>query len=713
MAIYDVFISYRHKDVEVVSTFADALRGEGLEVWIDERRIDDLTSIQAGIEDGLTNSKSFVAWYSESYPESRPCQWEFTAAFTTALAADQAMERILVINPEGSPDHIQPEFYRDQKYLIPSGEDHAGLAETIKRRLEALTGTFGDFVQDRKLMAKPPWYGRYATSADYFTGRLGELWKIHSTLHADQYPVIHARTPVPLVQVVGLGGMGKSLLVEEYGLRFGSQYPGGIFWLNARGDVDDQIKTFAIKLGLPIEDLKPAEVHSVFLGKLRKSELPILWIVDDLPDSIYEEEFQRWLLPDIAFARTLITMRSREFEGRGSQLVLDELSPEEAFYLITRKVQPESSQEIAAAEGICFDLGYHPLALDVASRAIVGAIARPRFTKYRERLNNPSKDELEFAASLKGRLPNGHEKSIAATLGESFKSLSDKGKNLLCLAAVLASAPIPNKLALDSLAKYQGTPPDEVETMIRISVDELVNSAFLRLDSADSTFQVHSLVARTVRYHEDSSEFQQHLREMAVAALTPILSRSGDIRQHAALAPYVIHAKHLVEVPSDEKEALLAGWVAKYEYTRGAYSRARQLVEPVLEVQRRTLGEEHPATLNSMNGLAITLNSQGDLAAARQMFEQVLEVSRRTLGEEHPETTNRAWNLYYTLLNLGEGKIASDIFQRSLEWLLQAKPASLSHKQAKIRRWLLNVSPSKSSVAPKYLWRRIRAFLKR
>ncbi len=667
MNIYDVFISYRHKDAEVVSNFADALRSEGLVVWIDEHRIDDLTSIQAGIEDGLTNSKSFVAWYSNSYTESRPCQWEFTAAFTTALAADQAMERILVINPEGNPDHIEPEFYQDQKYVIPSGENHVGLAKTIKRRLEAITGTFGDFVQDRKLMAKPPWYGRYATSADYFTGRLGELWRIHSALHADQYPVIHARTTVPLAQVIGLGGMGKSLLAEEYGLRFGSQYPGGIFWLNARGDVDDQLETFAINLGLPKENLKPAEVRTVFLGKLRKSKLPFLWIVDDIEESIDEDTFQRWLLPDMTLARMLITTRALEFEGRGSQLVLDELSSDEAFDLLTRKVQPESSQEIAAAESICLDLGNHPLALDVASRAIAGDITRPHFAKYRERLNNPSGDELEFAASLKGRLPNGHEKSIAATLGESFKSLSEKGKNLLRLSAVLASAPIPTKLALGSLANYHKIHADEAERLLRLGVDELENSAFSRLEPVGNTFQVHALVARTVRYHGVLPNFEQPLRETAVATLIPILSGSGDIRKHASLVLYVIHAKHLAELPSNKQEAILGGWLAYYEYTRGAYSQARQLHERVLVIFRRILGDEHPDTLRTMSSLATTLRAEGDLAGARQLQERVIEMSRRILGDEHTDTLTFMNNLAETLDAQGDLAGSRQLHERVLE----------------------------------------------
>ena len=36
--------------------------------------------------------------------------------------------------------------------------------------------------------------------------------------------------------VSGLGGIGKSLLVEEYTLRFGTAFPGGVFWLRAFGN---------------------------------------------------------------------------------------------------------------------------------------------------------------------------------------------------------------------------------------------------------------------------------------------------------------------------------------------------------------------------------------------------------------------------------------------------------------------------------------------
>ena len=69
----------------------------------------------------------------------------------------------------------------------------------------------------------------------------------------------------------------------------------------------------------------------------------------------------------------------------------------------------------------------------------------------------------------------------------------------------------------------------------------------------------------------------------------------------------------------------------------------------MLAVQRRILGEDHPDTLISMNNLALTLRSQGDLGAARELHEQVLAGRRRVLGEDHPATLASMANLAATL----------------------------------------------------------------
>ena len=55
-------------------------------MWIDRTEIDDASSIQVRIEQGLARAGALLAWYSADYPRSRACQWEITAALIAARA---------------------------------------------------------------------------------------------------------------------------------------------------------------------------------------------------------------------------------------------------------------------------------------------------------------------------------------------------------------------------------------------------------------------------------------------------------------------------------------------------------------------------------------------------------------------------------------------------------------------------------------------------
>ena len=79
------------------------------------------------------------------------------------------------------------------------------------------------------------------------------------------------------------------------------------------------------------------------------------------------------------------------------------------------------------------------------------------------------------------------------------------------------------------------------------------------------------------------------------------------------------------------------------------YDASVRLFRQALEIDRQTLGDDHPDTLTTMNNLAATLRNQGDLAGARALQEQVLEARRRVLGEEHPDTLTSMNNLAETL----------------------------------------------------------------
>ena len=66
---------------------------------------------------------------------------------------------------------------------------------------------------------------------------------------------------------------------------------------------------------------------------------------------------------------------------------------------------------------------------------------------------------------------------------------------------------------------------------------------------------------------------------------------------------------------------------------------ARLAIRSVLARRRRILGQDHPDTLQSANGLANALSALGEDQAARELHEDVLaRPPSRVLGEDHPDT---------------------------------------------------------------------------
>jgi hypothetical protein len=94
-----------------------------------------------------------------------------------------------------------------------------------------------------------------------------------------------------------------------------------------------------------------------------------------------------------------------------------------------------------------------------------------------------------------------------------------------------------------------------------------------------------------------------------------------------------------------------------------------QLDEDTLARRRRDLGEDHPDTLASADGLAISLRAvggypgalaaasnlatvvrhRGEHQAARELGEDTLARRRRVLGEDHPDSLASADNLAVSL----------------------------------------------------------------
>jgi tetratricopeptide (TPR) repeat protein len=100
--------------------------------------------------------------------------------------------------------------------------------------------------------------------------------------------------------------------------------------------------------------------------------------------------------------------------------------------------------------------------------------------------------------------------------------------------------------------------------------------------------------------------------------------------------------------------------------SKGRYKEAQPLLEKILAICRKVLGEEHPHTAQSFNNLAYNLNAQGKYAQAAEGYRKALAIRRKALGEEHPDTATSYNNLAMNLNAQGKYAQAEEGLQKAL-----------------------------------------------
>jgi tetratricopeptide (TPR) repeat protein len=668
MERYEVFLSYHHEDAAVAKPLYEALGKLGLKVFFDEVGLASHESITRRLDYELAHSKILVAVYSKTYPTRWACQFELTAAFLAAQRAGDPRDRVLVVNPDEGEEvgHIEPIELRDAVFdrlrRTDSPERFEEVAVKIAHKVLGVEGVFGD----SRLLSGVPWHGRRPISSPEFVGRLSAMWEIHSALHASELRPITGDAGPAVAQLVGIGGQGKTMLAEEYALRFASANPGGVFWLTvpagkaksgaARDASRKQlIKALATSLGAPIAELTKAEdIEAALQGELERRGETHLWVVDDVPDGMQADELRSWLAPH-RLGKTLLLTQTHAYEEFARKIKLEELPPQEAGELLARHRAPEGESEREEAARLAEDLARHAMALKVAGSALEVAAGPKPYADFRSELEDPSKDALELAAELTDTLATGHDPSIAKTLLLSVARVRSEATDVLRLASQLANTPIPSSFIDRVLGVVDKRSESEARERGMRARKDLVKASLSELVENGTAISVHSLVARTMRFAErNTPDRLQQLRSVATAVLNEDLDLDHAEGIPAGVEHLIPHARQLAITATTTEETTLASHLANYDYQRGAFASARELQEQVLKNRREAQGEHHPETLTAMSGLALTLFAQGNLEQARELQEQVLKARREVLGERHPETFAAMSNLAGMLRILSE-----------------------------------------------------------
>jgi len=80
---------------------------------------------------------------------------------------------------------------------------------------------------------------------------------------------------------------------------------------------------------------------------------------------------------------------------------------------------------------------------------------------------------------------------------------------------------------------------------------------------------------------------------------------------------------------------------------QGDYSKALEWHGRALAGREKSLGKDHPDTLNTVNNMALVYENQGGYGKALEWYGRALAGLEKSLGKDHPSTVSTAssWNI--------------------------------------------------------------------
>ncbi|KAI5791509.1 P-loop containing nucleoside triphosphate hydrolase protein [Pyronema domesticum] len=400
----------------------------------------------------------------------------------------------------------------------------------------------------------------------------------------------------------------------------------------------------------------------------------------------------------------IVTTRDREVAqnlANQNVIIKPELRPEQAMELFYHHYSNTESMpdDTAAVTRLLMELQYLPLAI-VQIAAYLDLNRSITISRYLEIFTSTKESQQRLLSKPHHNIWRGKNKNaetILTTFFISFRQLRQQSKladSFLQFMACIDRKAIPRDLLLK--IRLDGV---EDEFLISEALDKLVNFSILQNAKIDfgsgHGYEIDSLVHLAMQTYLESEmdtalnkastllantlpdskyenwvEWRVYLPHVMALlanlvedseASADLCMKAGrhlfDLGRYSESLKLYERARKLYAVLFGEEntktlEAMhLMGYTSRF---RGLLKEAQELEEKVLEVRRRTLGEEHPDTLRGMQCLAITYKELGGrLKEVQELEEKVLEVRRRTLGEEHPDTLRDMQCLAITYKELG------------------------------------------------------------
>ncbi len=190
----------------------------------------------------------------------------------------------------------------------------------------------------------------------------------------------------------------------------------------------------------------------------------------------------------------------------------------------------------------------------------------------------------------------------------------------------------------------------------------------------DDAIDAHKESTAALKQSEESRKEAEAINEFFTEKLLAQAKPENNPRESKVTVEELLDraAKEISSFTGDPRhEATIRQAIGRSYYYLGEYKKAEPHLRRNLEIRRKALPPDDPATLHAIHNVALVLSSTNRNAEAEALYRGNLAARTRVLGPEDPDTLLEANNLAGVLSSLGKRDEAETLYRDNLKVLLR------------------------------------------
>jgi len=645
---WDFFISRAGPDAPIADEIGRVLEAAGYSVILQQWDFGN-RSFMSAMHAALESGARVIALLSPDYLKSDHCKAEWQSVIASDPTNSQGrliVIRVVDCRPTGL---LAPIAYVD---LVQVRDDPVRLKEYVLAAVRE--GRQKETAAKAGVVWRAPVALLHSRIQQFpgFIGREDQLVAIEAAL----WPADRLETAEP-VALIGMAGVGKSVLACQFGWRMRERYA-GVWWLSGatRADIVEGLVSLGATMDPTLGEVQDRqEAARLALELIARLGSERRWLI--IYDNVEGPEQIQGLMPS-GGAHVVITTRWSDWYGTARGLAVEVFPLVVAAKFLLARAQREDS---TGASLLANDLGCLPLALDHA-----GAYCRRTgisFETYR----------LMIAEQIKSA-PKGvpYPTTVFATFNVAIAKASEAfapAEFFLGLVSYFGPDQIPLDLLSEKVLRDLGR-ADAVAALSDVSL--LTIGSF---EDGTTALSLHRLVRQVVRSRLQASGQGSVAAALATALINqafPSNDDPSDVRNWPTCSKLLSHALAALEEAPEVGESApatssLLNQVGLYLFARRELSSVETMYRRALKIDEAACGKDDTTVARDLNNLSQVLHATNRLAEAEPLKRHVLAIDEKIFGHHHPNVAADLNNLGQLLYDMNQLADAEPLMQRALD----------------------------------------------